>query len=317
MIPGQQAQPPVEFGGGEGTRPGMPAQAPGFDYGKFAQMIGPSDPGMAMQALEKLKPKEKTLKDTKTLMRNGQRVTVNFYTDGSHEVVPFDPDLEKAHFASTGQRVGVPLDPFTGAVRGQGLQATLAPGDAARAGAENAKAQAMAAQAAAMEKVGGGEASRKLGDLVATMRKEYAALESVKNFKSAAPIAMAAGNAPDTPAGDLDLIYAVGKVLDPGSVVREGELNLVIKSGSPVQRFEGYARMIAQGKGRLPPAQRAQLMEMLKGRVSQLKSAHDREAAPFVEQAKRMQLPMAEIFGGGGTEPGTVLKFDAQGNPVP
>ena len=149
----------------------------------------------------------------------------------------------------------------------------------------------------AMREVGGGQAQVKIGELVAGLRKEYNGLEPVKNFKAAAPIAAAAANAPDTPAGDLDLIYAVGKVLDPGSVVREGELNLVIKSGTPLQRFQGYVRMIAQGKGRLPESQRAQLVQMLQGRMAELKRGHDMAATPFMQQAQRMGLPMNEVFG--------------------
>lgn len=68
---------------------------------------------------EKLAPK---LKDTKTLTQNGKRVTVNFYDDGTHEILPdVGPDAEKAHFLDTGNKVGA-VDPFTGLpVPGGGL----------------------------------------------------------------------------------------------------------------------------------------------------------------------------------------------------
>lgn len=74
---------------------------------------------------EKYRPK---LKDTKTLTdpNTQQRVTVNFYEDGSREVVPYGPDQEKAHFADVGGQV-LPLDPFTGAPRGQGQAKTVSP----------------------------------------------------------------------------------------------------------------------------------------------------------------------------------------------
>jgi hypothetical protein len=51
MIPGQPAQPPVEFGGGEGTRPGMPAIPPSFDPQKFAMGLSSVDPMGAAQML--------------------------------------------------------------------------------------------------------------------------------------------------------------------------------------------------------------------------------------------------------------------------
>lgn len=79
---------------------------------------------------EKFRPE---LKDTKTLTdpQSGQRVTVNFYKDGTREVVPFAPDKEKAHMADTGGSV-VPLDPFTGQPLGGGIKKTMAPGESAR-----------------------------------------------------------------------------------------------------------------------------------------------------------------------------------------
>lgn len=164
----------------------------------------------------------------------------------------------------------------------------------------------------AMREIGGGQANRELGKLVSEIRKEYNGVDAVKNFKAAAPIVASIPNAPDTPAGDLDFIYAVGKVLDPGSVVREGEMNLVIKAGSPLQRFQGYVRAITQGRGRLPPTQRAQLEQMLSVRMAELKRAHDTAAAPYVEQAKRMGLPMSEIFQEGKPEAtGGVVDFSA------
>ena len=96
-------------------------------------------PQEAIAAAEKYAPKPKELKEQRTLTQNGKRVTVNVYKDGSTEVVPFAPDLEKPHFVSTGAKVGVPLDPFTGKPLGEGVQATMAPADAARLGLDREK----------------------------------------------------------------------------------------------------------------------------------------------------------------------------------
>ena len=137
--------------------------------------------------------------------------------------------------------------------------------------------------------------TNKVADLVSGVRKEYNALPAVQNYRAAAPMVESARNAPDTPAGDLDVIYAVGKSLDPNSVVREGELNLVIKAGSPAQKLMGYVSYIKNG-GRLPPQQRAQLLAMLDNRVGQLKMAHDAAASPYIKQAQSLGLPMDQIF---------------------
>ena len=130
---------------------------------------------------------------------------------------------------------------------------------------------------------------------VESIRKEYNALQPVQNYRAAAPLLESAKNAPDTPAGDLDVIYAVGKALDPNSVVREGELNLVIKAGSPAERLAGIANYI-KGGGRLSPAQRANFMAMLSNRVGQLKMSHDAAAAPYIKQATALGLPMDQVF---------------------
>jgi hypothetical protein len=137
MIPGSPGRPAglgdVDSGMDAGMQPAMAPRAPGFDYGRFAEGIRDVDPMAAMEAIGKAQPKEKKLKDTRTLMRNGQRVTVNFYDDGSHEILPYSPDAEKAHFANTGGAI-MPLDPFTGSPVGQGIKATMTPGEGARLG---------------------------------------------------------------------------------------------------------------------------------------------------------------------------------------
>ncbi len=76
---------------------------------------------------EKYRPK---LKETKTLTQGGQRVTVNLYDDGSTQVLPLGPDLEKAHFADTGNAVQ-PVNPYTGAPQGAAMPKTQTPDSAA------------------------------------------------------------------------------------------------------------------------------------------------------------------------------------------
>jgi hypothetical protein len=75
---------------------------------------------------EKYRPE---LKDTKTLVdQTGQRVTVNFYKDGTREVVPFAPDKEKLHFADMGNAIQG-MDSFTGAPVGGAATKGLTPSD--------------------------------------------------------------------------------------------------------------------------------------------------------------------------------------------
>lgn len=83
--------------------------------------------GPLQDQLLKLQPE---LKETKTLTdpKSGKRVTVNFFKDGTQEVVPYAPDAEKLHFTDTGGSVqGV--DPFTAQPVGGAVRKTMTPGE--------------------------------------------------------------------------------------------------------------------------------------------------------------------------------------------
>ncbi len=151
-IPGGEAEPREG-----GMTPGVPAQ--GGQFNPQAYIAALQREGMPQQAIataEKYTPKQKQLKDTRTLMQGGKRVTVNFYTDGTHEVLPYAPDAEKAHFASTGARAGIPLDPFTGAPLGEGMPMGMSPVDAARIGIDRQRL-GLEQQKAAREAAGGAD----------------------------------------------------------------------------------------------------------------------------------------------------------------
>lgn len=96
----------------------------------------------------------------------------------------------------------------------------------------------------------------------ATLRKEFNQLPEVKNFKDVAQSyqqvrALAKPGA--TAADDIALTFSFMKMLDPGSVVREGEYALVGRAaGLPDQVIMGLNR-IDEGKG-LTPAIREKLV---------------------------------------------------------
>jgi len=139
-------------------------------------------------------------------------------------------------------------------------------------------------------------AGTKTTEAITALRKEFDDVPEVKNYRAVLPIIESARKAPNTPAGDLDLIYAVGKVLDPTSVVREGEMALVIKSGSPMERFKGQVQYIMAGKGRLSEQNRKELTEMLGGRVGQLEKGYQDAKAVYERAAQARGLPFDQIF---------------------
>jgi hypothetical protein len=80
---------------------------------KWLLSRSPEAQKMAQNWLEQQDKGARKLKDTKTLVQDGQRVTVNIYDDGSTEVVPFAPDKEKLHFVPMGGKTAA-VEPFTG-----------------------------------------------------------------------------------------------------------------------------------------------------------------------------------------------------------
>jgi hypothetical protein len=131
---------------------------------------------------------------------------------------------------------------------------------------------------------------------VQQLRKEFRSLQSVKDYETVLPLIEAAKRAPDNGYGDLQLVYTAGKILDPGSVVREGELALTIASGSPLQRLLGTTRFALEKGGRMNPKLRQQLVGMLQERVGATQQAYTRDYDQYSQYAQES-----------GAEPGNVV----------
>ena len=132
---------------------------------------------------------------------------------------------------------------------------------------------------------------------VIAMRKEFDGLSEVKAYKEIAPVLMSARRAPDTPAGDIQLAYTVGKILDPNSVVREGELALAIKAGSPLERLLGTGTYVAGQGARMTPEIRRQLLEMVNERALAVRQQYDAARANYEGYARDMGVAPASIIG--------------------
>ena len=81
------------------------------------------------------------------------------------------------------------------------------------------------------------------------IRKEFSGLDLVKDFQNrqgAKGVIETAGNNP-TPAGDLALIFAYMRMLDPGSVVRESEFRLAASAGSLPEKIQAQYDRVIQG----------------------------------------------------------------------
>lgn len=181
-------------------------------------------------------------------------------------------------------RFGAYRDATTGAQKANAAQSYAA--------AEASRAQAKKYIAEAGEP---GKPSKDDFKDTTAIRKEFEDRTEVKNFRQAMPVLEAARKAPDTPQGDLQLIYGVGKVLDPNSVVREGEMALVVKSGSPAERIDGFINYL-QGGGRLSPKARARLVTALESRTREYQRDYDAARRSYDALARRRGLDPSEIF---------------------
>ena len=131
---------------------------------------------------------------------------------------------------------------------------------------------------------------------VQSLRKEFNDLPEVKNYRAVVPVFNSALKAPDTRAGDIQLAYTIGKIFDPNSVVREGELKLVGEAATVMEKFLGELRTVVEGKGRLTPQTRRELVETAQARALELEAAQKAARATYEQTAKAKNLPLNEIF---------------------
>jgi hypothetical protein len=93
-----------------------------------------------------------------------------------------------------------------------------------------------------------------------------------------------------TPAGDVALLYAYMKILDPGSVVRETEFATAAKTGSLPQQIQAAALRVVNGQ-RLTPEQRADFVSRAKNLYDKTQNRQNTRVAQFKRMAKSSGVP--------------------------
>lgn len=135
------------------------------------------------------------------------------------------------------------------------------------------------------------------------LRKEYAALPEVKAFKVAAQMASGALGTASNPQGDIALTYAFAKVMDPESVVRDQEANMVVNSQpwfqAAVQNIKKQFGM--DGAGNFTPEARARLREEIVRAVASRKPLYDARRNELARVARANGLPPDEVIGDSDT----------------
>lgn len=108
------------------------------------------------------------------------------------------------------------------------------------------------------------------------VKKMEAALQSaLKNLAAGQPVA----------AQDQTIIIAFNKLLDEGSVVREGEYARTTQGQSVVDRLQGYFSKFEQGGAGITPRERENMVSLAREFAGVVKEAHDNRLVQYMNQA--------------------------------
>jgi hypothetical protein len=138
----------------------------------------------------------------------------------------------------------------------------------------------------------------------AELRKEITNTQSFSDYSQAIPsynvmVKAAQGDARTgmpTSASDLNIIYAVAKLFDPGSVVREGELKLAAGTAPIADQLTAAYNRLFTGEGSLTPEIRANLIAEGLKRMEVYQQAKDVTANWYTDIVKKQGLDPAEII---------------------
>jgi hypothetical protein len=131
---------------------------------------------------------------------------------------------------------------------------------------------------------------------VAELRKEVMQLPSYTNYKSAVPIykSMADTAGRDSRASDLNLVYGLGKIMDPTSVVREGEMIMVKNTASLPDWVVGNINAI-NGGAALTPQTRQAILEEAHSRMRAYEDEYHLDTSHYRGVATRNRMNVDDV----------------------
>ncbi len=134
-------------------------------------------------------------------------------------------------------------------------------------------------------------------DDISGIRKEVQALPSYKNLAQAMPIyqSMSDTAGRNSKASDLNLVYGLGKIMDPTSVVREGEMVMVKNTASLPDWLVGSINALNGGQQLQPDTRKAILAEAY-SRMKSYEDAFNTDAQMYRGIADRYKINPADIL---------------------
>jgi hypothetical protein len=129
------------------------------------------------------------------------------------------------------------------------------------------------------------------------VRKEFESLPNYKAYQQAAPVyqSMVDTAKTDSKASDLNLVYGLGKIMDPNSVVREGEMVMVNNTSSLPDWVQGAINSV-NGGSRLEPATRTAILNEAKSRMGAYRSVLDNDVKQYTGIAQRRGMNPEDII---------------------
>lgn len=107
------------------------------------------------------------------------------------------------------------------------------------------------------------------------LRDEFNGSKVVQNYREVTPIMESMKEATQRPsrAADLNMVYALAKIMDPGSVVREGEMIMVNNTQGIGDRLAGMINSL-NGGAQLTPETRQRIIEEAQSRYRGLEQSY-------------------------------------------
>jgi spore germination cell wall hydrolase CwlJ-like protein len=131
------------------------------------------------------------------------------------------------------------------------------------------------------------------------LRKEVQDLPSYKNLAQAAPVyksMMETAGRTDSRGSDVNLIYGMAKIMDPGSVVRESEMTVAQAIATLPQQLQATVKSQLTGTGRLEEGVRQQIMQEAHSRISAYKAMFDQDTGFYRGIAKRNRMTEDDVL---------------------
>jgi hypothetical protein len=130
------------------------------------------------------------------------------------------------------------------------------------------------------------------------LRQEVQGLPSYKNIAQSAPVykSMLEAAGRDTRAADVNMIYGMAKIMDPGSVVRESEMTVAQAIATLPQQLQATVQSQLTQAGRLTPEVREAIMQEAHSRIGSYQSMFEQDAGMFRGIAQRNRMNEADVL---------------------